>query len=94
MTPEILQRLRPHVTAWGENGSDPAFADPVVLAALRDTGNGAVMPGGNGSDELVVAVTAAARGPTGSRFVRDAVVEIAPASKGKPWRTVAWSSPP
>ena len=92
MTPALLQRLRPHVTAWGEDGPDPAFADPVVLAALRELGNGAVVPGGNGSDVLVVAVTAAATGPASSRFVRHAVVEIAPVPHGKPWRVLAWSS--
>ena len=92
MTPELLQRLRPHVTAWGEGNPDPEFADPVVLTALRELGKGAVLPGGTGSDILVVAITAAASGPSGSRFVRQAIVEIAPVPHGKPWRILAWAS--
>ena len=92
MTPELLQRLRPHVTAWGEGGPDPAYADATVLAALRELGKGAVVPGGTGSDVLVVAITAAAGGPSGSRFVRRAVIEIAPVPHGKPWRVLAWDA--
>lgn len=92
MTPGLLGSLRSHVTVWGEAGPDPRFSDPVVLAALRELGRGAPMPGGTGSDVLVVAITAAASGPAGSRFVRHAVVEIAPVPHGKPWRVLAWSS--
>jgi hypothetical protein len=72
------------VTAWGESGPDPTFADPVVLAAMRELGNGAFVPDGKEPDVLVAAIIAATRGPVGSRFVRHAVVEIAPVLHGKP----------
>ena len=94
VTPDILQRLRPCVTVWGEGGPDPEFADPVVLAALGELGRGAVVPGGTGSDVLVVAINAAASGPAGSRFVRHAVVEIASTPHGRPWRVLEWGSSP
>ena len=92
MTPALLQALRPHVTVWGEGPPDPRYADAVVLAALRELGRGALLPGGTGSDALVVAITAAATGPGGSRFVRRATVALAPDPRGKPWRVLSWST--
>ncbi len=94
VTPALLARLRPHLTTWGENDPDPAFADPLVLAALRTLGTNAVAPGSEGSDALVLAITADANGPGGSRFVRHAVVEIAPSQHGRSWRMLEWASPP
>lgn len=91
MTPALLARLRPHLTTWGENDPDPAFADPLVLAALRTLGNAAT-PGGDNSDALVLAITADANGPAGSHFVRHAVVEIAPSPRGKSWRMLEWTA--
>lgn len=92
MTPALLARLRPHLTIWGENDPDPVFADPLVLAALRTLGNDAAVPGSDGSDTLVLAITADANGPAGSHFVRHAVVEIAPSPRGKSWRMLEWAA--
>ena len=64
----------------------------MVLAALRELGRGAVLPGGTGSDVLVVAITAVATGPAGSRFARRATVALAPDPRGKPWRVLSWSA--
>jgi general secretion pathway protein K len=90
MTPALLARLRPHVTVWGGGDLDPAFADPVVRAALEALGRGGAARGG--TDEMLVAITAEATGPGGSRFARHAIVEIAPDPRGKPWRILAWTS--
>jgi general secretion pathway protein K len=45
-------------------------------------------------DEQVVAITAAAIGPAGSRFTRHAIVQITLSGSGKRWHLVAWDPPP
>jgi len=45
VTPALLARLRPHLTLWTDDDPDPAFADPVVLQALKLLGE----DGGAGS---------------------------------------------
>ncbi len=93
MTPALLARLRPHVTVWGEGNPDPAYADAVVLAALRALGRDGPAMGGGGSDVVVIAITADAAAPDNSRFARRAVVEITPTRNGRPWRVLEWASP-
>ncbi len=95
MNPDLLALLRPHLTLWWDDDPDPAFADPVVLAALRavegeETGSG----GGQPAAVLAVGLTAEAAGPGGSRFARYAAVEIAPSARGgNSWRLLDWGTP-
>jgi general secretion pathway protein K len=95
MTPELLALLRPHLTLWWDDDPDPAFADPVVLAALRVIGAEEASSGdGRPGMVQVVGVTAEATGPHGSRFVRRAAVEIIPsAAGGGSWRLLDWDVP-
>ncbi len=89
MTPELLQHLRPHLTLWWDGDPDPAYADPVVQLALRDTGS----PAANGrerADSYVVALFASAVDGRGGHVVRRAIVRIGFSPDGRGWRVIAW----
>jgi len=93
MTPALLALMLPHVTVWGESDPDPACAGPVVRSALAAVG---IRASGRRAEPewLTVAVTAEAAGPEGARFVRSAVVQVALAAGGEPWRILAWAGGP
>jgi general secretion pathway protein K len=68
------------------------------LPMQADTGlnagpGGAPPPAAAAGDEQVVAITAAAIGPGGSRFTRHAIVQITLQPSGKRWHLVAWDMP-
>jgi general secretion pathway protein K len=90
MTPDILASLAPHLTVFSTGDPDPAFADPIVLQALRQLGETDVAVDVGQNDDLFVAITAAARGPQASRFTRQAVVRISLAPRGRRWHVLAW----
>lgn len=90
MTPALLARLAPHLDLHAGGAPDPGLAGPVVLAALRALAGGAALAPLPRDGERTVAVTAAATGPGGARFVRRAVVRIGTA-EGRPWRVLDWA---
>jgi general secretion pathway protein K len=73
MTPDLLARLRPHLTLFTTVGPDASTEDPVVAAAL-----GAPRPAPARRDSVdapqVVTVHVLARGPGGSVFAEDVIV--------------------
>lgn len=72
MTPELLLRLRPHLTLYTDDDPDAATRDPVVaraLAAMGDASTGAAPEG-----PQVVSITARARGRGRAQFAEREVV--------------------
>ena len=93
MTPELLARLTPHLTLYHEGDPDPASADPVVLAALRET-LGTLPATSQRFDETTLAITATALGENNSRFVRRAIVRIGTGrGNGSLYEVLSWSAP-
>lgn len=90
MTPGLLARLSPHLSFFYEGDPDPDVADPVVLAALRLAAGQANIGGSGGAGVRTVRLTAAASGRGGGRFVRRAVVQLAPDGAGRPYRMLDW----
>ena len=92
VTPNLFNRLLPHVTVF--QGSDPvlALADPVVrraAAAAGEVDTGVTTdPGAN--DVVDLRVTAHAGGTS---FVREAVLQLEPGEEGAAFRILAWSHP-
>jgi len=90
MTPALLAALAPHLTLYSDGDPDPAAADPVVRAALRDASYGGRA---DRTAPRTVRITAAARRGD-ARAVRSAVVRIGASSNGRGWRILAWESVP
>jgi len=89
MTPALLAALAPHLTLYSDSDPDPALADPVVRAALRDLGFG---ERGDQATSQTVRITAVAQRPAGVRAIRSAVVRIGPSPNGRGWRVLAWDT--
>ncbi len=90
MTPALLAALAPHLTLYSDGDPDPAVADPVVRAALRDAGYG---ERADRTALQTVRITASAqRG--GARAVRSAVIRIGASSNGRRWRILVWAAAP
>ena len=97
MTPALLAGLLPHLSLARDRPPDPAAADPVVaraLAAIAGPPSAATPPPGNSVDLSVVRVVAVALGPGGARFVRDAVLRLAPGRPEAPPSIMTWDAPP
>jgi general secretion pathway protein K len=88
MTPALLAALKPHLTLWSTTDPDPAFADALVLAALRAAG---VPPmAGESNEARVIAITAIASLPDAPRVTRRAVIRFGYSPDGRGWRVLAW----
>ena len=92
ITPELLARLSPHLTLYTDTDPDARRADPVVARALALAGT--APPTGPLPPARVVTVVAAAVADTGARFTRQAVVSLGADRAGRPFRIVAWQTPP
>ncbi len=90
MTPALLLALAPHLTLYSDGDPDPAAADPVVRAALRDAGYGGRAD--RAALQTVRITAIAQRG--GARAVRSAVIRIGASSNGRGWRILAWETAP
>ena len=88
MNPALLAAMKPHLTLWSTADPDPAFADALVLAALRATGAPPVAAGS--TEARVIAITAAATVPDAPRVTRRAVVRFGYSPDGRGWRILAW----
>lgn len=74
MTPEILARLRPHLTLHTTTAPDPAAAGPVVAAALGLARPPAARPAPPPDASRLVTVHVVARGPGGAAFAERSLV--------------------
>ena len=92
MTPDLLDRLTPHLSIYNESDVDPSFADAVVRQALKLPPGPAPGTGPAVSRPSLVRVTARALTPEGGRFTRQAVLRLGRSGKGPLVRILAWSS--
>lgn len=94
MTPDVLQRLLPHLTLFTSGDPDPRTADPIVALALRDVRGDLPAAGGAGG-EPIVSITATAIGVGGAagRFVRRATLSIGEDVDGRLFRVLSWEAP-
>jgi general secretion pathway protein K len=94
MTPELLARLRPHLTIFTDADPDMATRDPVVAQALVLAGQDGV--GGNEGVTGLVSITADARGACGAHFTINVVVRLNGQAEGRRYELLAhdrvWSS--
>ena len=88
MNPALLAALKPHLTLWSTSDPDPAYADAVVLVALRLGGAPPVASAGN--EARVLSLTAVAALPGAARVTRRAVVRFGYSPDGRGWRVLAW----
>jgi general secretion pathway protein K len=74
MTPDVLARLRPHLTLYSEADPDGSTTDPVVAAALGPQARTA--PQRNVGDEgsLVATISVAVFGPRHTGFSERVIV--------------------
>jgi general secretion pathway protein K len=88
MAPDLLARLRPHLTVF--TGDDPGAGtrDPVVARALALAGQLTVEASDTG--EQFVSVTADARGPNHGRRIVRAVVRINTLPQGRRYEVLAY----
>jgi general secretion pathway protein K len=94
MTPELLAKLRPHLTLYGPADPDPGGADPVVAAALAQLALAAptdAPANQTPADVLTVRIVAAARGPGNARITRAAIVRVG-SSLPQGYAVLAWGS--
>jgi general secretion pathway protein K len=89
MTPDLLVRLRPHLSIYTDGDPDPATHDLVVARALAAAGEhgGAADAGG---PSQVVSVTADARGNGDARFAIQVVVRTNGRPEGRRFDVLAY----
>ena len=95
MTPELLERLIPHLSIYQDSNPVPVAADPIVLKAITEAAgadSGAVGLGNTGAAPAV-SITAEVREADGSSFIRHAIIRIQPTADGRPYQILAWGTP-
>ena len=97
MTEPLLGRLAPHVSVYTQSSPKAAYADPVVLASMREMGANGVQPL-SFDEPPVYRVTARARASGGGEFIRRAVIRLNTGAEGaNPTRAMdvlAWAEGP
>jgi general secretion pathway protein K len=94
MTPDLLERLAPHLTVFHDGDPDPGVASREVLQALRLVfGAQELAPAPRGATSTVT-ITATASRADGTRFTRRATVRIGEGSEGRAYRIHAWDRGP
>jgi general secretion pathway protein K len=73
MTPDLLARLRPHLTLYSEADPDASTTDPVVAAALGNQTR-AVVRGNSDEGSQVATISVIVRGPRRTGFSERVVV--------------------
>lgn len=73
MTPELLTRLKPHLTLYSEADPDASTTDPLVAAALG-TQAGPAVRRNTGERSLVATINVVVRGPRRTGFSEHVVV--------------------
>jgi general secretion pathway protein K len=92
MTPDLLTRLKPHLTLFTEADPQTTTHDPVVARALALAGQLTVEAGDSG--DRLVSVTADARGPDDSRFVTRVVARLNMLPQGRRYEILAYEHDP
>ena len=97
MTPQVLARLRPLLSVYNDNDVDRAAANPVADQALEESrlGRGPAAQASIDNGTITATVRAAASGPEGARFTRQAVVRVkSEAASGEPpFQILTWETP-
>jgi len=88
MTPELLERLRPHLTVYTDSDPDMTTRDPVVARALAAAGQ--LGAGTAESGEELVSILAEARGSGRGRFTLRAVVRINARPEGRRYEILSY----
>ncbi len=88
MTPELLARLRPHLTVFTDGDPSATTHDPVVAQALAAAGQ--LQVNANETGEGLVSVTADARGPDMRRFTVHVVVRTNAKPEGRRYEILAY----
>lgn len=96
MTPDLLARLAPHLSAYTESSPSPEVADPLVRRAMAEVTAGGIEPLAF-QEAGVFRVAAAATSAGGGRFVRRAVIRLGGAGSlggvsRRAFDILAWSS--
>lgn len=89
MTPRVLALLKPHLTLWTSSDPDPAFADGIVLEALRAIGP--LPAAGQTGEAQVIELVAQAVLPGGETVRRRAVIRFGFSPDGRAWRILEWA---
>jgi len=76
MTPDLLARLKPHLTIDSGGGIDTDHPDPIVAQALKQVPPSLLPPGPTQSGADAVTVDAVAVGPSRAMFERRALVRL------------------
>lgn len=92
MTPGLLARLVPHLSAYTETSPVPAMADPLVRAAMAEVALEGISPLAF-QEAGVFRVVAAATSVGGGRFVRRAVIRLSGAGGSSAGGSSAGASP-
>jgi general secretion pathway protein K len=93
MTPDLVSRIKPHLTLWSTYGPNRDSTDPVAASAIMMLRTkGGVLPfERDSSGERVVQIVATVTGSGGgAAFTRRAILRIDPAAKGLPCAILAW----
>jgi general secretion pathway protein K len=92
MTPDLLAKMRPHLTIYSSYGPGRTTTDPVALDAimlLRKQGG--ILPFERDvSGQQVVQVVATASDADGVSFTRRAILRVDPSAKDRPCAILAW----
>jgi general secretion pathway protein K len=88
MTPELLARLRPHLTVFTDGDPNAATQDPIVAQAIVAAGlrGTEAEEGATG----LLSVTADARGPGQARFAVHVIVRTNPRPEGRRYDIVSY----
>ena len=97
MTPDIFARLRPHISVYNDSDVQRAAADPLADQAIEESelGRGAAERFSFAGEDETATVRAAATGPDGARFTRQAVIRVStePAQGEVPFQILTWEAP-
>jgi general secretion pathway protein K len=88
MTPELLARLKPHLTVFTDGDPGAATQDVVVAQALVMAGQS--IADGDRDEPAIVSVTADARGARHARFTVHAVVRLNARPEGRRYDILAY----
>jgi general secretion pathway protein K len=84
MTPALYARLAPHISVYTQSPPKPGTGDPLVQAAIRDTGDG--QPALTFDEAPVYRVVAVANAAGGGQFIRRATIRLTLGGQGVPDR--------
>jgi general secretion pathway protein K len=93
MNASLLACMLPHLSLYQTGDPNPAAADPVVLAALKDLASGQQFDASESEGNVAVSITATVVLASGARFVRHAIIGLGPSASGFWYRVLVWDVP-